>query len=85
MNVSVYSENADVAVTSHRVTTQVSSRYCSNTTPSKIFESEGVILYNTIFEELTAIRFITEIKKLIWKGTGRPGLCYARHLNIYFS
>ena len=61
MNVSVYSENSDVAVTSYRVTMQVSSRYYSNATLSKISESEGVILHNTIFGELTAIRFIAEI------------------------
>jgi hypothetical protein len=72
------------AVTSYRVTTKVSSRYCSNTIPSKISESEGVIPYNTIFGELTAIRFITEIKTLIWKGTA-PGLRYARKLNISFG
>jgi hypothetical protein len=42
-------------LTSYRFTMQVSSRYCSKTTPSKISESEGVTLYNTIFGERTAI------------------------------
>ena len=66
------------AVTSYRVAMQVSSSYSSNTIPSKISESEGVILYNTIFGELTSIRFITEIKTLIRKGTD-PALYYIKN------
>jgi hypothetical protein len=84
VGVHVYSESSDIRCHLHHVSMQVSSSYCSNMTPRKISESEGVMLYNTIFGELTAIRFVTKIMKLIWTCTS-PDLCKARHLNIYFG